>query len=106
MTDRPAIFANAAQHLILDLDQVARIEKRIAGGEGGVAHRVRPLIERVVQTQGGCLVLARRFGQPNLLWFVTCIMPKHRCASSPLAKNTHSCFQCEVEVRSKLDPHK
>jgi len=43
---------DATQHLVLDLDEVASIEKGWAGGEGEVGHSLGPGIEGVVGAQG------------------------------------------------------
>src|SRR2546421_4936280 len=58
LADRLALLAAPTQHLVLDLDHVARVEEQIAGREGGVADRLWPRVEGVVATQGRFLVLA------------------------------------------------
>jgi hypothetical protein len=48
---------DAAQHLVLDLDQVARVEEGIAGLEGSIANVPRSGVESVVPAQSLELVL-------------------------------------------------
>src|SRR6266571_4334431 len=52
LADRLAILPHPAQHLVLDLDQVAGVEEVIAGSEGGVANRLRSRIQSMLAAQG------------------------------------------------------
>ena len=59
VADRAAVDPMAAQHLVLDLHAVARVEELLRAGEGLVAHALRVGMERVRRAQ------RRRLG---ILW--------------------------------------
>ena len=60
VADRAAVDPMAAQHLVLDLHAVARVEELLRAGEGLVAHALRVGMERVRRAQ------RRRLG---ILWW-------------------------------------
>ena len=55
--DRLAVGQHAAQHLVLDLDQVAGVEEGVAAGEGRVDHRLGAGVEGARGAQGGQFVI-------------------------------------------------
>ena len=86
VADRLTLLAHSAQHLVLNLDQVTSVEERVVGRERGITDSPWPRIQRVVPTQGVRFVVARRFGQLNLLCCVIGIMPSNSRASSPFPR--------------------
>jgi hypothetical protein len=51
LAHRRAVLPDAPQHLVLDLNQVARVEEAVVRPEGLVLHPLRPRVECVVATQ-------------------------------------------------------
>ena len=59
MAHRHAVLAHAAQHLVLDLEQIARVEERVRQ-EQLVAHRLRVRVQAAVLLEGSGLASAGR----------------------------------------------
>ena len=61
MAHRHTVLAHAAQHLVPDLDQVARVEERVRQ-EQLVAHRLRVRVQAAVLLEGAGLCVGGAFG--------------------------------------------